>query len=137
MAHASLMDRYYDLSGLSSIGQQVGSKFEIASFKFGYGFVDESGPVPILLPIPSDTASIGGVFFTGVPQMSYSNGRLLLRCEMPKGSIATGQTKHSSVCGIFDKDDNLLAATVTQPSWLTEDDLHVIEAYIDNVLAGV
>lgn len=137
MGQATIMDRYYDLISLSAIGQESGHKFEIASFKFGYGFVDESGDEPILLPVPSDTSAIGGVFFTGTPQLSYSNGRILLRCEMPKGSIPQGQVKHSSICGVFDKNDNLLCAMVSPPAWLTEDDLHVVESYIDNVLAGV
>ncbi len=138
---AVILQPYYDLSAKSAIG--TAPHFEIVRFRFAFDFIDESGEFPVLKTIPAETDSIDLPWFTGIPQMSYSNGRTLITCEMPKGTITENVTKKYSCVGIYvagesglEVDDILVAVLLGQLAYLTNADNHTVQTYLDNTLAG-
>lgn len=123
---AKLFDRFYDGIGNDMIG---GERRYIAKFKFGYGYVDDSQEPPALLDVPDGLTEIPSVLFEGVPELSYSDGRILVRCHMPQGSLT--EPKRYSMTGIYDNMGDLLAVTNDLPAWLVPSTRHTAYAYID------
>ena len=130
--NSTLLTAYYDriASSLASLT----SCPKLYKFKFGNGYIDESVDPPALLPVPTDPepTDIPDPFFEAVfapEDVSYSDGRIILKCFMPVGSVA--EPKKYSVTGIYDQDDNLLIVMQDLPDWLTPEDEHTAYCFID------
>lgn len=129
---STLLTAFYDRIAGALSGTEPCVK--IAEFRFGHGFVDEATldpetGLPTLLPIPSDLSALPGEFFTGIPQMQKSDGRVLVRCHFPAGSVA--QPHKFSLIGLYDEQGNLLCVMQDLPDWLTPSDEHTAYGYLD------
>lgn len=126
---AKLFPRFYD--GIAN-AMVNGHCRRIAKFKFGFGYIDDTQDPPALLEIPDDLADIPNVLFEAEftpEELSYSDGRILARCHMPQGSLT--EPRRYSMTGIYDDQDNLLAATLDLPAWLVPSTRHTTYSYID------
>lgn len=126
---AKLMPRFYDGIAKSLIPGVDGNCQKITKFKFGYGFIDESAAPPEILDIPDDLEDIPNALFEGVPDLTYSDGRILARCRMPQGSVT--EPRQYSLTGLYNDSDQLIAVTIDLPSWLVPSDMHTVYSYID------
>lgn len=127
---ARLLPRFYERSAMGAAGIQPPFKF--GRFGMGYGYIDDSTNPPTLEPIPDDLSVIPNEFYSGTfsaDDFVYNNGLLMMRCHMPRGGIS--ESKQYSVIGIYDEQDNLLAASVTLPSWVSSDEAIGINVYIN------
>lgn len=129
---STLLTKFYDRIAGALSGTEPCTR--IAEFRFGYGFIDEANPdpatdLPALLPVPSDLAALPGEFFVGTPQMQKSDGRVLVRCHFPTGSVT--EPKKYNLTGLYDQQGNLLAVMQDLPDWLTPSDEHTTYGYLD------
>lgn len=127
---ALLLPRFYERSALSASGIQPVLKF--AKFGLGYGYINESTSPPTPEEIPDNLSKIPNEFYTGTftsDDFVYNNGLLMMRCQMPRGSIS--EPKQYSMVGIYDEQDNLLAVSVTVSSWVSPDEAVGVNAYIN------
>lgn len=128
-SRATIYDRFYTRVA-ETIGNSTKERMLITTFKFGAStlYVDRTTTPPTLLPIP-DTAAGVSWFFTGQTECIVDQGRVLVRCRMPAGSLVTPQ---ELICvGIFDTQNNLIAMLQSLPDWLTPTDEHVAYGYLD------
>lgn len=123
---AKLFARFYDGIGDAMIGGQCR---HIAKFKFGFGYLDDAQDPPALLDVPDSLTDIPNVLFEGVPDLSYSDGRILVRCHMPQGSLVG--PKRYSMTGLYDNMGDLIAVTNDLPAWLVPSTRHTTYAYVD------
>lgn len=127
---ATLLDKYYQLRDESVL--PAGAHFQIGSFRMGHGFLEGDGSIS---DIPANASSIPSVFFTGTPTLAYANGRTVISCLMPAGSVANNTTKKFSCIGLYDKvSDTLVAILAGGELTLTSIDKLDLGSYIDNAL---
>lgn len=124
---ARILPRLYDSIAQAMIGE--GSCREIVKFKMGYGYVDSASSPPELLQVPDNLNDIPGVFFEGTPVLNYKDGRILVSCHMPNGSVT--EPHHYNLTGLYDDLDRLVAVTVDLPTWVVPSDRHTAYTYID------
>ena len=131
------MDWFFERVGLAAIG--TGSCAQIASFKIGYGWVDESGSTPILMDLTGAETAIPGEFYEGTVvggqlAITYSGGVLLCACTVPEGALS--EAHKASVIGLYDQDGELLAAAVFYPDWMTPDEEYRLNVNINFPTSG-
>lgn len=124
---AKIMPRFYDSIAEAMVGE--GGCRKIVKFKMGYGYVDEGVSPPEVQDVEDGLADIPGVFFEGVPDLTYRDGRILARCHMPDGSVT--EPKPYSLTGLYDDMDNLVAVSVDLPAWVAPSNRHTTFTYID------
>jgi len=124
---AKLLPRFYDSIARSLIG--AAPCRPIVKFKAGHGYVDESVDPPVFLEVPDDLIDVPNVFYEGTPELAHSDGRILARCHIPKGSV-TDPRKYS-MTGLYDDQGSLVAVCLDLPDWLVPSDWHTTFAYID------
>jgi hypothetical protein len=125
---STLLSKFYDRIAGTLAGTEPCVR--IGQFRFGHGFVDEStSPRPTFQPIPGDLEAVPGEFFSGTPEMLKADGRVLVRCRLPKGSVTEPQK--FSIIGLYDTEGNLLAVMQDLPDWITPDDSHTAYGYLD------
>ncbi|MGP9633783.1 hypothetical protein ACT3R7_12020 [Halomonas sp. AOP43-A1-21] len=124
---AKIMPRFYDSIGNAMIGK--GPCRQIAKFKMGYGFLDESQSPPMILDVPDDLEDIPNVFFEGVPELTFKDGRIIATCFMPDGYIT--QPHQYSLTAIYDNADDLIAVSIDLPAWVVPSNRHTTFTYID------
>lgn len=123
---AKLFPRFYDSIAEALLG---GECPRIGKFKFGYGYIDDSTAEPTLLDVPDGLTDIPNVLFEGTPDLTYSDGRILVRCHMPQASL--DKPHQYSMTGIYDTKNNLIAVTNDLPAWLVPSTRHTTYSYID------
>lgn len=131
------MDWFFTRIGQAAIG--TGSCAVITSFKVGYGWVDESGAEPVLADLDGTQTDVPGAFFTGTVAdgdmiVGYSGGVLLSQCTIATGELIEAQK--ASVIGLYDQDDELLAAAVFYPDWVTPDEDYKINVHMNFPTSG-
>ncbi len=112
----------------------LGACPRITSFRAGYGWIDESGETPELLPLPTNAEGIPGEIFSGSPEASLSDGRALFVCAIPEDAVAT--PRKCTVIGLFDHEGELAAVASFLPEWLTPGKRYENLIYITFPLAG-
>jgi hypothetical protein len=127
---ALLLDDYYKLRDESAL--PLGTHFQFGDFKMGHGFLNEDGSVA---DIPSSTTELPNVFFTATPTIIYANGRTVVNCLMPEGTIASDTSILFSCVGIYDNaSGKLIVILAGSELSLTSIDKLTISSYIDNAL---
>ena len=118
---AKLMNRYYEKVALSAAGNGVCPHF--TEFRAGYGLVDDSDPAnPILAPIPPNMREIPQEFYRGLVEVSFSDGVVLCKCEIPQGAV--GSPVRHNLIGVYDQDGDLVAVCHTLPDWVTPTEIY-------------
>lgn len=127
---AKMLTAYYERNAQSLAGNGVSCP-KIATFKFGHddSFVDESTPIPTLLPIPSSFNFLEGEFFSGEAEVQTSGGRVIVKCHLPAGIVA--QPYKYSITTLHDTDGTMLAVMHDLPDWITPTDEHITYGYLD------
>ncbi len=120
---AKLLNAYYRKVGLAAVGQGACPHFQL--FRAGYDPALE-GPenennVPTVADIPMSYREVPNVFYKGTIDGKFSEDTALCVCEIPKGAVS--EPKHFNVVGIYDQDDELVAACVTLTDWITPEEL--------------
>ncbi|CCO46642.1 conserved hypothetical protein [Vibrio nigripulchritudo SOn1] len=134
---AKLLPRFYEKNALSICGKA--SHFKITTFKFGHDpkYVNESKSPPELVAFDENENTISNIFYTGTldpnTDVVWSNGRVLFRCEMPKGGVSS--PSKFSLTGLFDNDGDLVAVSVDLPDWVTPDESLDVHPYIQFPIA--
>lgn len=126
-SRATILPKFYERLGQTIAG--TGTPMVITSFKFGYGYIDETTNPPTFLQVPDTITAIPAAFYTGNTECLYDSGRVLVRCHMPAGGVAT--PKKMSMAGFFDGQGNLVAVLQNLPDWLTPTDDHTAYGYLD------
>ncbi|MBE0507906.1 MAG: hypothetical protein IBX50_14540 [Marinospirillum sp.] len=124
---AKMLTAYYERTAQSVASN--GNCPRIVEFRFGHGYVDETTDPPTLLPIPSDLNTVPGEFYTGIPEVESSGGRVIVKCTLPPGGV-TVPHKYS-ITTLHDDDGTILAAMQDLPDWITPTDEHVAYGYLD------
>lgn len=126
---AILLNRYYEKVGRAAADQGHCPRFREFRAGFAPGLVDETAvdeatgrPKPTLLPIPPDLESIPNEFFRAAVEVGYSDGVTLCKCEIPQGGVAV--PKEHNIIGIYDQDDDLVAACTTLTDWVTPSEVY-------------
>lgn len=131
------MDLFFDMIGQAAVGN--GSCAVVTSFKLGYGWVDETGDTPVLSDLTGTETDIPGIIFTGTKLdgdmiVNYSGGVLMCQCIVDQGSIS--QPEKVSCIGIYDQENNIMAAAVFYPDWITPDEEYRINVYLNFPTSG-
>lgn len=113
------MDEFFNRIGNVAAGNG-GACPILSTFKFGFGYVDESGGTPDLLDIPSTLEEIPGVVLTGDLGVTYNGGKILCTCLVKEGDVVA--PIKVSVAGIYDTTGALIAAANFYPDWITPDE---------------
>lgn len=118
---AKLLNRYYEKVGRAAAGDGRCPRF--TEFRAGYGLVIDTDPAnPILAPIPPNMKEIPNEFYRGLVDISYSDGVVLCKCEIPQGAVGT-PVRHNLI-GVFDQDGDLVAVCQTLPDWVTPTEIY-------------
>ena len=96
--NSHILEAFYDAIGKNLAGKQEAGQScaRFFKFKFGYGYINNDVEPPALEEIPSDLEEIPNVFFEREFQSSditYENGRMILKCMMPIGGVAIADRK--------------------------------------------
>ncbi len=129
---AKLLYRYFDRRAKASIGLNT---FRLGKAVWGKGNTTLVNGAPSVATIPSNLATVDGVFLTNQPIYSYANGRITVRATLQPGNIPAGQQFEFTTLGILDEQDMLVAVLVSTPMWLHDKRSLVIEGYIDTNIA--
>ena len=124
---AQMLTAYYERMAQSIADN--GPCPKIKEFRFGNGYIDESVDPPELLPIPAGMSILPGEFFTGVPEVQSSGGRVIVKCQLPPGGVTS--PKKYSLTTLHDADGTILAVMQDLPDWITPTDEHVTYGYLD------
>lgn len=124
---AKIMPRFYNSIARAMIGE--GGCRKIATFKMGYGYLDDTVSPPTILEVEDDLEDIPNVFHEGVPTLTFRDGRILARCHMPDGSVT--EPRHYSLTGLYDDQGDLVAVSVDLPTWVVPSDRHTTFTYVD------
>ena len=120
---AKLLNAYYIKVAKAAVNQGGCPRF--TSFRAGFapqleGPLDERGN-PTVADIPAGMQSVPNEFYRGIIEGHYSGDTALAVCEIPKNA-APSPVKFNFI-GIFDQDDDMVAACVTLTDWLTPEEL--------------
>lgn len=118
---AVLMDKYFTERDLSTISPTP--FFKIASVEWGYGFIEQVGGKDSVAEIPTNSTGLDSVLHENVPDMTYVNNIISLRCVMPAGVVPDGSSESISAINIKDAKGNSLAITAVLPIPVTKDRL--------------
>lgn len=126
---AKMLTAYYEKNAQALVGN--GGCPRVFSFKFGHdeSLIDESTPIPTLLPIPHDFDFLEGEFFSGEVEAQASGGRVIVKCKLDAGILA--EPKKYSLTTLHDTDGTILAVMHDLPDWVTPTDEHTTYGYLD------
>ncbi|MCV6588687.1 MAG: hypothetical protein OIF57_06620 [Marinobacterium sp.] len=130
---ATILPLFYE-----KIAASIGGKGPcpaIVAADFGHGFVKKPAnddELPVLESVPTNLEEIPKKFYRAELEETdrqLSDGRLIIRCHVPSGSVDT--PKQNSMIGLIDLEGDLVAVVQDFPDWITPSDEHTAYAYLD------
>lgn len=113
------MQAFYEQRDLSAIAETP--FFKIATVEWGYGFIENAGGELSLADIPNDATGLETVLYENAVDLSYINNTINLRCVLPSGVVAEGETFDVSAINIKDAQGNCIAVSAVLPIPVTSD----------------
>jgi hypothetical protein len=117
LSNATLMDRFFVLRDLSTIDNTP--FFKIATVEWGYGFIEQVDGSDSVMTIPTTADGLETVLDENVPDLSYVNNVINLRCVLPAGAVAEGDVYNFSAISVKDAEGNCIAISAVLPIPLT------------------
>jgi hypothetical protein len=121
MEKAVLMDKFFTERDLSAIAAVP--FFRIATVEWGYGFIEQVGGEDSVTNIPTTSTGLASVFYENVPDLTYVNNTIMMRCMLPAGVVPEGDTVEISAVNIKDAKGNCIAISAVTPIPITIDRL--------------
>lgn len=128
---AKLMDKFFTERDLSSIDPNP--FFKISSVEWGYGFIEKIDGKDSVVDIPTDSTGLDDVLEENIPNLSYPNNVITLRCVLPAGTVPEGDVYYFSSLNIKDAKGNCILVCAVLPIPVTHDRLLQFDVEIRKV----